>query len=97
MFLFFSIHQFQEEATDITSSNSFGLEYQDYFWNICAKEWDSLQNVKKEKPSPLLLIQLVEKITLYNSPITTRDTYLETVWEKIKIVESIGQPNNRAF
>ena len=40
------------------------MEYQDYFWNICAKEWDSLQNVKKEKPSPLLLIQLVEKITL---------------------------------
>ena len=36
MFLFFSMHQFQKEATDITLPNTFGLDYQylilKYFW-----------------------------------------------------------------
>ena len=38
MFLFFSMHQFRKEATDITSANNFGLEYQDLLLKYFCKE-----------------------------------------------------------
>ena len=82
------MHQFQKEATDITLPNTFGLDYQYLILKFTA-EYEEAQG------NNLIIFSIGSEDNLIQqySSISTIDTYFETIWEIIKIVESIGQPN----